>query len=93
MDHPSSPVGNVREEEHYRTLLPINNAIISNLTQQALFHAIARALRPVIPVEWTAIFLHDPQKDVRRLFLLESSLPSSYFVVGLEIASRDTHVG
>jgi formate hydrogenlyase transcriptional activator len=79
--------------EHSRTLLEINNAIISNLTQEALFHAIAQALRQVVPFDRTAIFLHDPEKDVLRLFVLESSLPSSYFVVGLEMPPGDSHVG
>lgn len=79
--------------ERYRTLLEINNAIISNLTQDALFHAIAQALRRVVPFDRTAVFLHDPTRDVLKLFVLESSLPSEYFVVGLEMPPRDSHVG
>jgi formate hydrogenlyase transcriptional activator len=79
--------------ERYRTLLEITNAIISNLTQEALFHAIAGALRRVVPFDRTAIFLHDPALDVLRLFVLESSLPSTYFVVGLEMAPDASHVG
>jgi formate hydrogenlyase transcriptional activator len=81
------------EAERYRTLLQINNAIISNLERDALFQAVAGALGRVIPFDRTAIFLHDPRRDVLRLFVLESSLPSSYFVVGLEIPSNDSHVG
>jgi len=77
----------------YRTLLEINNALVANLTQEALFHAIAEALRRVIPFDRTAIFLHDPQRDVLRLFVLESSLVSTYFVVGLEMPAGDSHVG
>ena len=88
------PNGELREaEERYRTLLEINNAIISNLTQEALFHAVAQALRRVIPFDRTAILLHDPQKDVLRLFTLESSHPSPHFRVGLEIAAGESHVG
>jgi formate hydrogenlyase transcriptional activator len=79
--------------ERSRTLLDINNALISNLTQEALFRAIAQALRRVVPFDRTAIFLHDPDKDVLRLFVLESSLPSSYFTVGLEMAPGESHVG
>jgi formate hydrogenlyase transcriptional activator len=77
----------------YRTLLEINNAVISNLTREGLFHAIARALRRVVPFERTALFLHDPQGDVLRLSILESSLPTSYFAVGLEMPRGDSHVG
>ncbi len=85
--------GTPGETDRYRTLLEINNALISNLTREALFHAIARALRRVVPFERTAIFLHDAEKDVLKLFILESSLPSSYFTVGLEMAPGESHVG
>ena len=76
-----------------RTLLEINNAIISNLTRESLFHAIARALRPVIPFDRTALFLHDPERDVLILSILESSLPTTYFSVGLEMRPGESHVG
>ncbi len=86
---PASP----GQAERYRTLLEINNALVANLTQEALFHAIAEALRRVLPFDRTAIFLHDQQRDVLRLFVLESSLISTYFVVGLEMPVGDSHVG
>ena len=79
--------------ERYRALLEINNAVVSSLTRDALFHAIARALRRVVPFDRTAVFLHDPERDVLRLFVLESSLVSAYFVVGLEMPVADSHVG
>jgi len=81
------------EAERYRTLLEINNALIANLTREALFRAIAAALRPIVPFDRTAVFLHDARRDVLRLFVLESALPSSYFVVGLEISPTESHVG
>jgi formate hydrogenlyase transcriptional activator len=93
MESSPSNRGPAADVDRYRTLLEINNAIISNLTQEALFAAIARALRRVIPFDRTAIFLHDPQTDGLRLFVLESSLPSAYFVVGLEFAADESHVG
>jgi formate hydrogenlyase transcriptional activator len=89
MDHPPAALA----AERYRTLLEINNAIISSLTREALFHAIAGALRRVVPFDRTAVFLHEPARDVLRLFVLESSLPSAYFGVGLEMAATDSHVG
>jgi formate hydrogenlyase transcriptional activator len=79
--------------ERHRTLLEINNALISNLDREALFRAIATALRHVLPFDRTAIFLHDPEQDILKLFILESSLPSSYFTVGLELPPADSHVG
>ncbi len=86
---PASP----GQAERYRTLLEINNALVENLTQEALFHAIAESLRRVLPFDRTAIFLHDQQRNVLRLFVLESSLTSKYFVVGLEMPVGDSHVG
>ena len=42
------PIPALREPlRQYSTLLEINNAIISNLTQESLFHAISEALRKV----------------------------------------------
>jgi formate hydrogenlyase transcriptional activator len=79
--------------ERYRTLLEINNAIISNLTPEALFRAIAGALRPVLPFDRTALFLHDPARDTLRLVFLESEMPSAYFSVGLELPVEGSHVG
>src|SRR6058998_249261 len=81
------------ETERYRTLLEINNALIANLTRDALFRAIAEAVRRVVPFDRTAIFLHDPERKVLRLFVLESSLSSEYFQVGLEIEPGKSHVG
>jgi formate hydrogenlyase transcriptional activator len=85
--------GAAGESERYRTLLEINNALIANLTRDALFRAIADAVRRVVPFDRTAIFLHDPRRDVLRLFTLESSLPTTYFALGLEMPVIDSHVG
>lgn len=86
----AAPAG---ETERCRTLLEINNALIANLTGDALFRAIAEAVRRVVPFDRTAVFLHDPGRDMLRLFTLESSLPTSYFVLGLEMPAHDSHVG
>jgi formate hydrogenlyase transcriptional activator len=93
VEGPPEPERAVEAAERYRTLLEINNAIISDLTREPLFRAIAEALGRVVPVERTAIFLHDPERDVLRLFVLHSALPSTYFVVGLEMSPEDSHVG
>jgi formate hydrogenlyase transcriptional activator len=79
--------------ERYRTLLEINNAIISNLTREALFHAVAGALRRVVPIDRTAVFLHDSGRNVLVLFAVESSFHSEYFTVGLEVDAETSHVG
>ena len=79
--------------ERYRTLLEVNNAIVSNLTRDALFRAVAEALRRVLPFDRTAIFLHDPARDVLTLYMLEAARPSAYFAVGLEMPAGESHVG
>lgn len=73
-----APRGSADQVERHRTLLEINNALVANLTQDALFDAIAQALRRVLPFDRTAIFLHDPGRDVLRLSVLQSSLPTYY---------------
>jgi formate hydrogenlyase transcriptional activator len=93
MNEQSSAPRAAEETARYRTLLEINNALIANLTRDDLFRAIARAIRRVVPFDRTAIFLHDADKDVLKLFILESSLPSSYFNVGFEMAPGESHVG
>ena len=92
MDKPQSPAQDA-DAQRLRTLLEINNAVISSLTREALFHAIAGALRRIMAFDRTAIFLHDADKDVLRLFILESSLPTSYFTVGMEMPQEESHVG
>jgi formate hydrogenlyase transcriptional activator len=80
-------------EAVYQTLLEINNALISNLTREGLFHAVATAIGRVIPFDRIAVFLHDPMRDVLTLSILESSLPTTYFAVGLEMRPGESHVG
>jgi formate hydrogenlyase transcriptional activator len=92
MDKPQSPAQDA-DAQRLRMLLEINNAVISSLTREALFHTIAGALRRIMPFDRTAIFLHDSDKDVLRLFILESSLPTSYFAVGIEMSQEESHVG
>jgi len=79
--------------ERYRTLLEINNAVVSNLTRETLFRAIAQALHRIVPFDLSAIFLHDPDRNVLKLFLLESSLPSAHLVVGWEESPEKSGVG
>jgi formate hydrogenlyase transcriptional activator len=81
-----------RDASH-QTLLEINNALISNLTREGLFHAIATAIGRIIPFDRIAVFLHDPVRDVLTLSLLESSVPTTYFSVGLEMRPGESHVG
>jgi formate hydrogenlyase transcriptional activator len=88
-----SDSGPALQAERYRTLLEINNAVVSSLTREALFSNIVGALRRILPFERSAIFLHDPAGDVLRLYMLESSVPSDYFRVGLAVPAFESHMG
>jgi formate hydrogenlyase transcriptional activator len=79
--------------ERARSLLAINNAVVLNLTQDALFTAITDALRRVVSFDRCTIFLHDAQKNVLRMTSSDSSVPSRHFVPGLELPIDGSHAG
>jgi formate hydrogenlyase transcriptional activator len=79
-----------KSEEQNRSLLQINNAIITNLTQQALLHSISEALHPVISFDRCAITLYQPERDSFRFLAVEGELLSDYFRTGLELSRNET---
>jgi formate hydrogenlyase transcriptional activator len=84
----------LRKGEHRkRSLLRINNAIITNLTEQALLRSISEAVRPFIPFDRCAITLYIPETDTIRFLAVEGALRSDYFHVGLEVGRTDTSAG
>lgn len=82
-----------RAEERERTLLEINNAIISNLTQEELFRAVTSALSRLIPSDRSTIFVHRPGAETLRLYVLHSSVPSAEFHGNLDVPMADTPAG
>ena len=81
-----------KSAERYRLLLEVNNAIISNLTRESLFHAISEAVRTVVPFDRAV--LYDVQKDFLRTFALEGrDLPGHAHAVHREVSRRGTAVG
>ena len=56
-----------KSQEHLRTLLDINNAIVTKLTREELFTAIAEVLARVIKFDRLALAMYDPESDVLRL--------------------------
>src|SRR5579862_4491118 len=75
------------------TLLEINNAIITNLTEDALLRSISKAVRPLITFDRCAITLYQPQTDNFRFLAVEGALRSDYFQVGLVIARSESSAG
>jgi formate hydrogenlyase transcriptional activator len=78
-----------RSVQRYRTLLEINNAIITNLTQDALLHALSEALCGVIPLDLAAFTIYDPAREIFRFLAIECP-PSDYFRVGLEVGRQES---
>src|SRR3989442_52574 len=67
--HVSSSMDADRSAERYRLVLEVNNAIISDLTRESLFHAITEDLRTVVPFD--RALLYAAEKDILRTFALE----------------------
>jgi formate hydrogenlyase transcriptional activator len=82
-----------RSEEQNRSLLQINNAIITNLTQEALLRSISEALHRVIRFDRCAITLYQPERDTFRFLAVEGELQSDYFQPGIEDRRGETSVG
>jgi formate hydrogenlyase transcriptional activator len=82
-----------KSEQLKRSLLDINNAIITNLTEEALLHSISEALRPSIPFDRCAITLYSPETDTFRFLAVEGALRSDYFQPGLEVGRAETSAG
>jgi formate hydrogenlyase transcriptional activator len=79
-----------KSEELNRSLLQINNAIITNLTQQALLRSISEALHPIISFDRCAITLYQPECDSFRFLAVEGELLSDYFRTGQEFSRNET---
>ena len=82
-----------KSEERNRSLLQVNNAIITNLTEQTLLHSISEALHRVISFDRCAITIYQPGRDTFRFLAVEGDLPSDYFRAGLEDRRNDTSAG
>ena len=82
-----------RSEEQNRSLLQINNAIITNLTQEALLRSISGSLHRFIGFDRCAITLYQPERDTFRFLAVEGELHSDYFQTGMETQRTETSVG
>ena len=82
-----------KSEEWNRTLLGINNAIITHLTQDALLHALCEALQGVVPVERAALTLYEPSRDTLRILAVEKQWRTDFFKVGVEMDRKNSHSG
>src|SRR5690348_17352909 len=82
-----------RSADHLRTLLEINNAIITNLTQEALLGSISSAMRRVLTFDGAALTLYIPERDSFRYMAVESGAFSDYLRAGREFSRTDSIAG
>ena len=82
-----------KSEQLKRSLLDINNAIITNLTEEALLRSISEAVRPFIRFDRCAITLYAPETDTFHFLAVEGVLQSDYFQTGLEVSRAETSAG
>ena len=60
-----------RERDRLRTLLEINNAVVSCLASKPLFHAISASLRRTFGLDYASLLIYDPEIRALRLHMLD----------------------
>jgi formate hydrogenlyase transcriptional activator len=80
-----------KSEARARTLLEVNNAIISSLTQDSLLNAVSKALHRVLQFDAVALILHVAERDTFRILAMEGMV--RHFHVGQEIGRATSSVG
>src|SRR4029079_2437019 len=81
-----------RSEQRQHTLLEINNAIINNLTRDALFSSAYEAIRRVIPFDRAAFLIYPPESKTLKLLSMQGSPESDWFRGGKEYDLTETRI-
>jgi len=81
-----------KSEERKRTLLEVNNAIINNLTQEALFASAYEAVRRVIAFDRAAFLFYQPPTQTLKLVSMESDTESEFFRVGKDYRLEESQI-
>jgi formate hydrogenlyase transcriptional activator len=76
MDLPESLAGHDSSAE-YRTLLEVSRAIASHTHLVDLLHVLKERLHPLVPFDSLSVVLPEPARNVMRVYVIESSDPSS----------------
>ena len=74
----------IHDRDRLRLLLEVTESIASHRDLEELFRDLAHRLPKVVPFDYINAVLHEPARDVMRLWLLVSSIPST-IIPGLEI--------
>jgi len=81
-----------KSEQRKQTLLEINNAIINNLTQDALFSSAYEAIRREVPFDRAAFLLYQPESKTLKLLSMDNTEESDFFKLGKEYDLEETRV-
>jgi formate hydrogenlyase transcriptional activator len=81
-----------KSEQRKCSLLEINNAIINNLTQEALFASAYEAIRRVVPFDRAAFLLYQPETKTLKLLSMDSDTESEFFRLGKEYDLHETRI-
>jgi formate hydrogenlyase transcriptional activator len=81
-----------KSEQRKHTLLEINNAIVTNLTRDALFASAYDAIRRVITFDRAAFLLYQPQSKTLKLVSMQGLNESEFFKVGREYDLQETQI-
>ena len=82
-----------RDHERIRLLLDINNAVVSHLALDELFHVISLSLRKVVPHDVSGIGLYDAESGQLRSHVLEYPVDLPNFARGTPIPMEGTTGG
>jgi formate hydrogenlyase transcriptional activator len=81
-----------KSEQRKRTLLEINNAIINNLAQDALFASAYEAIQRVVPFERAAFLLYQPESKTLKLLSMNGTGESEFFRLGKEYDLEEARI-
>jgi len=81
-----------QSEQRKQTLLEVNNAVINNLTQDALFTSAYEAIRRVVTFDRAAFLLYQPESHTLKLLSMEGRDESEFFRIGKEYDLKETLV-
>ena len=79
-------------EQRKSTLLEINNAIINNLTQEALFASAYEAIRRAVSFDRAAFLLYRQETKTLKLLSMDSDTESEFFRLGKEYDLQETRI-
>src|SRR6476660_5415019 len=88
--HAASPCETLAEQ--YRTLLEVAEAISSHRDLHKLFRDLAQRLPRVVHVNFVALSLHDPVRNMMRLHTIQANVPAD-LVGGHEGPVEDSPAG